>query len=111
MMQGDKPKYPECKLTPDMLWEFRREILGGKSAVTGSELPKALDECNQGVQEDHYAQACYVHATTQLTTEQLLNEGTNLLLAVPCPKVIPVGRCLELRQAAKVRVLLDHGVG
>lgn len=89
---------------------FRRNILGGKSAVTGAPLPERLEDCAQGVQEDHYAQACYVHASTRLTTSELLEQGTNLLLAVPCPSAIPIGRSQELRRMAVKQVLLDHGV-
>lgn len=99
----------QCKMTPGMIWQFRRNVLGGKSAVTGAPLPERLEDCPAGVQEDHYAQACYVHGSTQLTTSELLEQGTNLLLAVPCPAAVPAGRSVEIRTAAVNQVLADHG--
>jgi hypothetical protein len=96
-------------VTPAMLWQFRRMILGGKSAVTGAELPKALADCAVGVQEDHYAQACYVYASLVLTAQELLEQGASALLIVEMPKALDPVRATELRRKARDQALLDAG--
>lgn len=105
----------ECKMTPEMIWAFRRKVLGGKSAVNGNPLPERLDECPVGVQEDHYAQACYFFASYCVSSgvvklDLLMREGTDLLRQhVPVPLLVGAPRVDHLRLDAVRQVLADHG--
>jgi hypothetical protein len=50
----------EPMLTADFLWSVHRVALGGKSSVTGAELPATLDGCPPGARAAHYAMAMAV---------------------------------------------------
>lgn len=101
---------PQCSLTPDMIWAFRRKVLGGKSAVNGNPLPERLDECNVGVQEDHYAQACYFMAAYYLSKLRDRLSGSDIE-SVPVPSKIAPEHASELRNMAIAQALIDHGAG
>lgn len=45
------------KITAEFMWVQHRSVLGGKSAMSGDELPATLAECKPGVQEAHYGLA------------------------------------------------------
>jgi hypothetical protein len=47
----------KAPLTADFLWIVHRAALGGKSSVTGAELPASLDGCPPGARAAHYAMA------------------------------------------------------
>jgi hypothetical protein len=47
----------KAPLTADFLWHIHRAALGGKSSVTGAELPASLDGCPPGARAAHYAMA------------------------------------------------------
>ncbi len=44
-------------LTADFFWLVHRAALGGRSSVTGAELPASLDACPPGARAAHYAMA------------------------------------------------------
>lgn len=90
----------ECNATPDQLWQFRYFTLGGKSAVNGAELPKALDECPVGVQRDHYAQSCYLTIKYNPQVDWSVG-GVGKLMIVP----IPAGLSPEMADEACQMVL------
>lgn len=100
----------QCKVTPEMFWQFRRAQLGGKSAVTGQELPKTLEECNAAVQADHYAQACYAMASYELArdVEHLV---CSCLADVPVPLGVSERDATEIQRRSIEQTLIDHGVG
>lgn len=47
----------KAPLTADFLWHIHRAALGGRSSVTGAELPATLDVCPPGARAAHYAMA------------------------------------------------------
>jgi hypothetical protein len=47
----------KAPITANLLWTIHRAALGGKSSVTGAELPRYLDECPPGARAAHYAMA------------------------------------------------------
>ena len=47
----------KAPLTADHLWHVHRIALGGRSSVTGDELPQALAVCPPGARAAHYAMA------------------------------------------------------
>lgn len=47
----------KAPLTADFLWHVHRAALGGRSSVTGAELPASLDACPPGARAAHYAMA------------------------------------------------------
>lgn len=100
----------QCKVTPDMFWQFRRSQLGGKSAVTGQELPKTLAECNPAVQADHYAQACYAMASYLLACDYDAPKLSDCLLIVELPKGVSAEDGSRIRREAIGQMRLDHGV-
>lgn len=101
----------QCKVTPEMFWQFRRAQLGGKSAVTGQELPKTLAECNPAVQADHYAQACYAMASYAVATNVHAGVVVDELDPVPVPPGVSERDAVEIRRRAIEQTLVDHGVG
>lgn len=101
----------QCSVTPQMFWIFRRQTLGGKSAVTGAPLPEKLEDCNPDVQADHYAQACYAMANYVISTCRLDNwPGPSILAIVPKPNGVTENRALEIRHAAFAQMLVDYGI-
>jgi hypothetical protein len=50
----------EPLLTADFLWHIHRAALGGKSSVSGAELPRTLDGAPSGARAAHYAMALAV---------------------------------------------------
>lgn len=100
----------QCKVTPEMFWQFRRNQLGGKSAVTGQELPKTLAECNAAVQADHYAQACYAMASYVLACDYDAPKLADSLLIVELPKGVSAEDGDRIRRNAILAMLVDHGV-
>ena len=52
--EGASVKAP---LTADFLWYVHRAALGGKSSVTGAELPQTLSSCPPGARAAHFAMA------------------------------------------------------
>lgn len=99
---------PQCKITPEMFWQFRRKQLGGKSAVTGAELPTTLAECPPAVQADHYAQACYAMAHYVLAND--VRTLTTLLLSdVPIPSGVTEDAAIKIRRESIEQTLVDHG--
>ena len=102
----------QCKVTPEMFWQFRRAQLGGKSAVTGQELPKTLAECNPAVQADHYAQACYAMAHYELARSAIESLSTlnRSLALVPLPPNVAVEDARRIINDATRQMLVDHGV-
>ena len=102
----------QCKVTPEMFWQFRRMQLGGKSAVTGQELPKTLAECNPAVQADHYAQACYAFASYELlraTVASWLYSKDSLAIVDIPPGVTPEAAS-DIRHRVIQQLLTDHGL-
>ncbi len=102
----------QCKIHPEMFWEFRRKQLKGKSAVTGQELPKTLAECNPQVQADHYAQACYAYANYEIATRPITSWfiAADSLSYVPVPPGVDKDTAAKIRSDALAQMLLDHGV-
>jgi hypothetical protein len=102
----------QCSVTPQMFWSFRRQTLGGKSAVTGAALPLNLEDCNPEVQADHYAQACYAFASYELANQSLASISSLLdpLAIVPTPSGVPMGRAEDIRASVIRRMLVDHGL-
>ena len=47
-------------ITAEFLWRQHRAALGGRSAITGAELPQTLAECAPGVQASHWGMAVAV---------------------------------------------------
>jgi hypothetical protein len=90
----------QCKVTPEMFWQFRRAQLGGKSAVTGDPLPAKLEDCNPGVQADHYAQACYAMANYVLACDYRAPSLETCLLIVPLPSGVDAARGTQIRSDA-----------
>lgn len=101
----------QCSVTPQMFWTFRRQTLGGKSAVTGAPLPEKLEDCNPDVQADHYAQACYAMASYFVAAKHLddMPSGT-MLYAVPVPRGVDGDRAAKIRSDAIGQMLRDHGM-
>lgn len=102
---------PQCRVTPEMFWQFRRSQLGGKSAITGQELPKTLEECNAAVQADHYAQACYAMAHYAVATNVHAGVVVDDLDPVPVPVGVDERTAVEVRRRAIEQTLIDHGIG
>lgn len=102
---------PQCRVTPEMFWQFRRQQLGGKSAVTGDELPNTLAKCNAAVQVDHYAQACYAMASYAIATSRHAGVVVDDLDPVPVPPGVSEREAIEIRRRAIEQTLIDHGVG
>lgn len=100
----------QCKVTPEMFWQFRRNQLGGKSAITGQELPKTLAECNPAVQADHYAQACYAMASYVIATNPQAHVVASELESVPVPAGVSERNAVEIQRRAIEQTLMDHGV-
>jgi hypothetical protein len=44
-------------ITAELLWQVHREVLGGRSSITGAPLPETLADCAPGPQGAHYALA------------------------------------------------------
>lgn len=102
----------QCKVTPEMFWQFRRAQLGGKSAVTGQELPKTLAECNAAVQADHYSQACYAFASYELSRASVatwLYEKDTLMI-VEVPRDVTSEIASDIRHRVIQQLLTDHGL-
>ena len=103
----------QCKVHPEMFWWFRRKQLGGKSAVTGQELPKTLAECNAGVQADHYAQACYAFASYAIASQPIERwhmAQDALSGAVPVPPGVTAEVAAKVRYDVLAQLLIDHGL-
>lgn len=47
----------KAPLTADYLWHVHRAALGGRSSVTGAELPQTLANCPPGARAAHFAMA------------------------------------------------------
>ena len=109
----DNPLEPKCRLTPDMLWEFRRKQLGGKSAVSPhNPLPDKLEDCNAGVQADHYSQACYAmcaYGIPQAWTSGPIAISDEVLRVVPIPRDVPLDKARTIRNDAICQHMADHG--
>ena len=71
-------------ITPHALWLIHREALGGKSAVTGADLPQTLDDCSEGVQASHY----------EMTVAVVTAYGDRR--TVPVPSKVSPERALEI---------------
>lgn len=109
------PSFMQCKVTPEMFWQFRRGQLGGKSAIPPhAELPQTLAECNEGVQADHYAQACYAMASYIIARCDLHKESplplASYLEAVPVPPLVSDEKASQVRKATIGQMFVDHGV-
>ncbi len=101
----------QCRVTPEMFWNFRRSQLGGKSAVPPhSPLPKELEDCNPDVQADHYSQACYALASYEVALRFTELPGPEILVGVPRPRGVSEERAKEIRYAAYAQMLTDHGI-
>lgn len=104
----------QCSVTPQMFWTFRRQTLGGKSAVTGVPLPEKLEDCNPEVQADHYAQACYAFASYELARQSLFSISLgpeSALTIVAVPSGVSAERAAEIRKSVIGQMYVDHGVG
>lgn len=44
-------------LSPGQVWQVHRALCGGASTVTGTPLPRAIEDCTRGPQETHYGLA------------------------------------------------------
>lgn len=51
---------PNDLITAEFLWTNHRSILGGRSSVSGAELPMTLAECGSGPQGAHWGMAAAV---------------------------------------------------
>lgn len=47
-------------ITAEFLWRHHREALGGRSSITGQELPATLEQCPPGPQGSHWGMALAV---------------------------------------------------
>jgi hypothetical protein len=56
-MSESKGASVQAPLTADFLWVVHRAALGGKSSVTGAELPQTLAAAPPGARAAHYAMA------------------------------------------------------
>lgn len=50
-MKTPQPKDP---ITAEEIWKIHRAALGGRSGVTGAQLPLTLAECNSAVKLSHF---------------------------------------------------------
>ena len=53
-------------ITADFLWMKHRAALGGRSAISGAELPPTLTDCKPEVQASHYGIAVAIAAELDL---------------------------------------------
>lgn len=85
---------PILPISPETLWLIHRAALGGKSAITGAELPATLADCPKAVQAAHYAMAlgastrsagglCSPPASGVLSEEEIEEIGKRVNLVVP----------------------------
>lgn len=87
------------KITAANLWLIHSIALGGKSAVTGADLPATINDCLEGVQASHYAMACAV-ATAYGDPD-----------VVPVPPKVSEERARSLREQAQRQGRSIAGLG
>lgn len=80
-------------LTADFLWHVHRAALGGRSSVTGAELPESLDACPPGARAAHYAMALAAARHADPTA------------------AIPVPAGVSPEEAARIGILVDQILG
>lgn len=83
----------KAPLTADYLWHVHRAALGGRSSVTGAELPTTLADCPPGARAAHFAMA--------LAAARWANPGADL----------PVPEGVTPEEAERVRQLVADLLG
>lgn len=80
-------------LTADFLWTIHRAALGGRSSVTGAELPASLAETPPGARAAHYAMA--------LAAARHVDPAAS----------IPMPEGVSPEEAVRIAILVDEVIG